>query len=436
MERESRNAIALTISPNDKFKCNYDNGELIDKWTSSFLAEFERPKATPKSKSPKPRIVFGRTTHPQNHEETRPRTGAYPPGSCPKPRFSLFAGTKLSHNRAMETLKQRETIMAPKFKGPQIYNFKIDLSKAREKRKRQLQYSREVASGAKSQKQREIDSITRIVVQGFRKLIDCERCALFLMDEATNDLYFKPVGDSDHSHARLKAIRFPASSGVAGWVASNKMMCNIKNAYHDIRFNPEIDKVTGFRTRTILCYPVLSSSNDLLGVIQMVNKKKGDAKELRDSAKKKKSDDQNKGYQSSYEAFSERDEEILGKCCAEVSKSLEEIFHLGDKPSNSEDGMNQMPDDTTFLMNTNIPNSNVLQGAGRDTSHEDDTSLDQTEESSKSSQLLKRGTRSRRRRSSSGSLAQFVRRSSSERPSVISTELGVNEAMQKFQFRS
>jgi hypothetical protein len=39
----------------------------------------------------------------------------------------------------------------------------------------------------------------------------------------------------------------------------------------------------------------LSSSNDLLGVIQMVNKKKGDVKELRDSAKKKKSDDQNKG---------------------------------------------------------------------------------------------------------------------------------------------
>lgn len=66
-------------------------------------------------------------------------------------------------------------------------------------------------------------------------------------------------------------------------------------AYHDVRFNPDIDKVTGFRTRTILCYPVLSSTNELLGVIQMVNKKKGDAKELRDKAKKKKSDDTNKG---------------------------------------------------------------------------------------------------------------------------------------------
>lgn len=66
-------------------------------------------------------------------------------------------------------------------------------------------------------------------------------------------------------------------------------------AYHDVRFNPDIDKVTGFRTRTILCYPVLSSTNELLGVIQMVNKRKGDAKELRDMAKKKKSDETNKG---------------------------------------------------------------------------------------------------------------------------------------------
>jgi hypothetical protein len=49
------------------------------------------------------------------------------------------------------------------------------------------------------------------------------------MDESKKELYFKPVGDSDHSHARLKPIRFPASAGVAGWVATNKMMCNIKN---------------------------------------------------------------------------------------------------------------------------------------------------------------------------------------------------------------
>lgn len=240
MNRASRNALVPKfISPNDKDKCHYENGEIIDLWTSSFLQEFERPKtAFVNRKSQAAKVAFGRTTHPQQSQlgETRPKTpSAKRSSSAAKPRISLYAGTKLSQNRALEAQKKRETILAPvtgqesKFRGQQLHNFKIDLSKAQEKRKRQIQYSREIASGAKSQKQREIDSITRIVVQGFKKLIDCERCALFLMDKDSKELYFKPVGDSDHSHARLKPIRFPASSGVAGWVATNKMHCNIKN---------------------------------------------------------------------------------------------------------------------------------------------------------------------------------------------------------------
>lgn len=243
MARVNRNAMAMPgfSSPNNRINCNYENGEIIDLWTSAFLSEFDRPK-TAFRKSPSATIAFGRTTHlQQNHAEevtfTRPRTttNTFRPASSVRSRVSLFAGTKLSQNRALEALKKRETILAPvtgqesKFRGQQLHNFKIDLSIAKEKRKRQIQYSREIASGAKSQKQREIDSITRIVVQGFKKLIDCERCALFLMDKDTNELYFKPVGEGDHSHARLKPIRFPATSGVAGWVASNQMMCNIKN---------------------------------------------------------------------------------------------------------------------------------------------------------------------------------------------------------------
>eukprot|EP00957_Ditylum_brightwellii_P069579 5284850-Ditylum_brightwellii.AAC.1 len=165
-----------------------------------------------------------------------------------------------------------------------------DIQKAQEKRKRQLRYAKEIGASGRNAVSLQVDSITRVVVQGFRKLIDCERCALFLMDRSTNELYFNPVGD-EHTH--VQEIRFPATSGVAGWVASNKQMLNIKNAYHDSRFNHEIDKQTNFRTRTILCMPVTSSQGDIVGVIQMVNKKKRDAKALRDKAKKKKSDEKN-----------------------------------------------------------------------------------------------------------------------------------------------
>ena len=74
-----------------------------------------------------------------------------------------------------------------------------ELAKAQEKRRRQLSYAQEIrhaaSSGSNSSVSLQIDSITRVVVQNFRKLINCERCALFLMDEKRDQLYFKPVGD-------------------------------------------------------------------------------------------------------------------------------------------------------------------------------------------------------------------------------------------------
>jgi len=259
----------------------YDNNEIVDLWTSEFLQGFASPKSTSASR---PHVAFGRTTT-QSKAAAKPADRLIRPKTVPNAfkergneRISIHMPTKLSDSRSQLTneYKTRISRRQSKVRGKQLLNFKIDISKAREKRERQLQYAHEIRSGSKSLHMREIDSVTRIVVQSFRKLIDCERCALFLMDESTNELYFKPVGDGDHSTARLKEIRFPASTGVAGWCASNKSILNIKNAYTDARFNSDIDKKTKFRTRTILCHPVLSSSNQLLGVVQMVNKMKGE----------------------------------------------------------------------------------------------------------------------------------------------------------------
>ena len=210
------------------------------------------------------------------------------------------------------------------------------LAKAQEKRRRQLTYSQEIrhaaSAGSNSTVSLQIDSITRVVVQSFRKLINCERCALFLMDHKRDQLYFKPVGDPTGSGGsrQVQVIRFSASKGVAGWVATNRSMLNIKNAYADSRFNQEIDKQTNFRTRTILCAPVLDSSgNRLLGAIQMVNKLVEDGKAKQRKAKNTKSDDTHHGYLEVYETFSSKDEETLQKCARQVSSALEEVLGSG-----------------------------------------------------------------------------------------------------------
>lgn len=338
----------------------------------------------------------------------------------------------------------RMTRRQSKVRGTQMLNFKIDLTTAREKRKRQLKYAQEIRSGARSEEAREIDSVTRIVVQGFRNLIDCERCALFLMDPDNNELYFKPVGDVSKGNAkvaRLKEIRFPATSGVAGWCATNKEMLNIKNAYHDFRFNADIDKKTGFRTRTILCHPVISSSSTssrLLGVIQMVNKlKKGDAREIRERAKRTKtslSGNKNKGYQSCFEHFSTEDEETLSKCCEEVSKSLEGIFSRKRRKQNEVEEMVLISDE-----HGESPLQLAQDLGSTEISIEQSTETDSMSFAAAETPPPFRRDSSRRR-SSVGSLAQFVKRNSitdcEETPSgQFASGKTISEVTSAFRFR-
>jgi hypothetical protein len=303
-----------------------------------------------------------------------------------------------------------------KVKGRQIINSNHDYAKAKERRKRQMSYASQLKASQKNHVAIQISSITRIVVQSFRKLIDCERCALFLMDHSTNELYFKPVGD-EHS-ADPKEIRFPASVGVAGWVATKREPLNIKNAYHDARFDTAIDKKTSFRTRSILCAPVLSTKGKLFGVIQMVNKKKGDSKTIRSMAKKKKSDWAHHGYESCYEPFSNQDEVIIDRCSAEVSKALEPIIAPQDwlESMNAKEGRDVCNTKTRRRSSAGIDmidGKNVLS------------------------------TTAERRRSSLGNLAQFVTKSHfsqfvNKQPTAgfFGQEVSVSEALTKFQFRN
>ena len=104
-------------------------------------------------------------------------------------------------------------------------------------------------------------------MQSFSKLMSCERCSLFLMDHNNHELYFKIVGEDEHHN---EVIRFPASAGIAGWVATNKQLLNVSDAYKDDRFNKDADRRTNFRTRTILCAPILSEGI-VLAVAQVLN---------------------------------------------------------------------------------------------------------------------------------------------------------------------
>ena len=47
---------------------------------------------------------------------------------------------------------------------------------------------------------------------------------------------------------------------------------NIPDAYKDSRFNPEVDKKTGYKTKTILCMPIMNNNREIIGAFQVINK--------------------------------------------------------------------------------------------------------------------------------------------------------------------
>ena len=115
-----------------------------------------------------------------------------------------------------------------------------------------------------------IEGLIKRVVETASKLMDADRASLFLIDQLSGDLWSK-VAEGDG----IREIRIPAGTGLAGWVAENRQILNIEDAYKDERFNRDIDLRTGYHTKTILCGPVWNLDNKVIGVIQVINKDKG-----------------------------------------------------------------------------------------------------------------------------------------------------------------
>jgi len=115
-----------------------------------------------------------------------------------------------------------------------------------------------------------IEELIERVVQTASEVMSAERASLFLVEAATGDLWSK-VAEGETS----RTIRVPRGAGIAGWVARHGEILNIPDAYEDERFNREIDRRTGYRTRSILCGPVRNLQGEIIGVIQVMNKEAG-----------------------------------------------------------------------------------------------------------------------------------------------------------------
>ncbi len=108
------------------------------------------------------------------------------------------------------------------------------------------------------------------IIATITRMLRAERSTLFLYDEKKKELYTE-VGEG----LGKSEIRIPARAGIAGMVFTTSKAIRIADAYSDSRFNQDVDYLTGFSTRSILCVPLINRRGRTIGVTQVLNKFEG-----------------------------------------------------------------------------------------------------------------------------------------------------------------
>jgi hypothetical protein len=115
-----------------------------------------------------------------------------------------------------------------------------------------------------------LDQRLRILGEAAARLVNAERATIFLIDAPRGELWSKLALGED-----VTEIRMPIGSGIAGQVAQTGQVINLADPYSDRRFNPDVDRRTGFTTRNLLTVPMADTAGRRLGVFQVLNKRGG-----------------------------------------------------------------------------------------------------------------------------------------------------------------
>ncbi|HEX9114674.1 MAG TPA: GAF domain-containing sensor histidine kinase [Anaerolineae bacterium] len=115
----------------------------------------------------------------------------------------------------------------------------------------------------------DLDQVLRLSTSRVAEVLRAEAGTLMLIDETRQELVFKiPAGPAEQM---LLEKRMPLNKGAAGWVATHGRPLIIEDVKKDGRFYDAMDRLTGYRTRSILAVP-LQVTGRTIGVVEVINK--------------------------------------------------------------------------------------------------------------------------------------------------------------------
>jgi signal transduction histidine kinase/putative methionine-R-sulfoxide reductase with GAF domain len=134
-----------------------------------------------------------------------------------------------------------------------------------ERFQKQLEALKEISSDISSAQ--EVDAILPLIMAKVTQLMKADRSTFFVVDPERNGLWSKVLQGE-----QSVVIRLRVGDGIAGWVAQTAQVVNLADAHTDERFDRTWDQNSGYRTRSLVCMPILDRELRVIAVIQCLNK--------------------------------------------------------------------------------------------------------------------------------------------------------------------
>jgi HD-GYP domain-containing protein (c-di-GMP phosphodiesterase class II)/ribonuclease BN (tRNA processing enzyme) len=111
---------------------------------------------------------------------------------------------------------------------------------------------------------REYKEIIELLADMGRALTSSDRCTVWVVDEEAQEIWTTFAHEMD-------AIRLPINSGIVGSSITTAQKIIIDDVYKDERFNPDIDKKTGYVTKSMMVIPMFDNDDKIIGAFQVIN---------------------------------------------------------------------------------------------------------------------------------------------------------------------
>ena len=114
----------------------------------------------------------------------------------------------------------------------------------------------------------DLTTMLREVVNAAKQVLGADRGSVWLYDEGRDELVLEIATGID-------PVRVKSGMGLVGTCARTRSLINVPDCYSDPRFDPELDRRSGYRTRCMLTMPLVDHRGRLVGVMQVLNKSEG-----------------------------------------------------------------------------------------------------------------------------------------------------------------